>query len=247
MYLVIILFIIIFFYVNIFSEPFTNGIKYYDYGPALKNKIKKTKEIKSICFIAGVHGNEPAASIELISLIKNNYFNHFKNNGLSIRVIPCVNVWGLKNNTRYQPNMLYPDINRNFSENGLEASSIEIIRLTKNFDIVIDFHEGWGFHLINSKSIGSTISPSNNFPIELSSLITENINKNINDLSKKFIILKNYSCSISKTLACHREKNNKHYLLVETTGQNNIQKLSLRRHQIFTVINETLNYISKKK
>jgi predicted deacylase len=226
-------------HISVFSKK---NIKYYDYIP-FKNIGNRPHKI---CFIAGVHGNEPAGSVALYDLIKSGYFaTQAGKNNLYIRVIPTVNTWGIKYNNRYQPNLLYPDINRNFIGTGLEYTSKHIIKLINNFDLVVDFHEGWGFHLINSDSVGSTISPSRtNLAISIANNAVDRINKSITCFNKKFMVLYNNSCEISKTLACFRECQGKHYILVETSGQNNLQSLNIRKKQIYDVIEETLNYFN---
>ena len=217
-------------------EQFFNNeneeIDFYDFNPTAK---------KSICFIAGVHGNEPAGAVALNELIKNGYFaQKASENNIKIRVIPNVNKAGLKRNVRYQPNILYPDINRNFIENGSEPVSKKLLALTNGFDLVIDFHEGWGYYLLNNGSIGSTISPSDT---ELSKKLAEkmlaSVNKDISDPIKRFSIRKNSSCDIPSTLACNMNKKQRNYILIETSGQNNIQPMKVRKQQIFQIIQNT--------
>lgn len=219
-----------------------DGIIFYDYGDFEKSKIK-------ICFIAGAHGNEPAGVYSLMTLIKNGYFKKYNDqNNLHIRVIPVTNIWGINHNTRYQFNLLNPDINRNFNVSTMKGNDIvsqNVIDLIKDYDIIVDFHEGWGFHLINNESVGSTISPGNtSLSIELANKSISKINENINDPYKKFITLINKSCTIKGTLSCFCKMCNRHYLLVETSGQNNIQKMSVRQNQIVTVIDTVLNNIN---
>jgi hypothetical protein len=220
--------IILIFFIIIIYFYFFNKIKYYDFNT--NSKIK-------ICFIAGVHGNEPAGSITLNELIKEKYF---ENKNIFIRIIPIVNKFGYNFNIRYQNNPFYPDINRNFSENGpVEKNSKELYNLTKDMDIVIDFHEGWGFYKINPESVGSTITVTPKLKY-LGQKIINNINKNIVNLDYKFI-LRNDICEINTTLGCYLNNKNKNYILVETTGQNNIQPLYLRKNQIKNIIQTIIN------
>ena len=237
-FLLILLFIKI--YGHSFSELFSQDeFEYYDYGN-LNAQIK-------VGFIASVHGNEPSGHVGLTELMSTGYFKEFvlKNPNIFIRVIPEPNKWGLKYKIRYQPNIMYPDINRNFvGENGLEPVSQRIIQLTKDLDILVDFHEGWGYHLINKASIGSTISPGNT---KISNDIAVNavnaINNTITDPKKKFVILRKHSCVIPKTLSCSRESKRKNYILVETSGQNDIQPINIRSYQVKIVVMETLKYV----
>ncbi len=208
---------------------YNKKIRYYDFND-YNSKIK-------ICLIGGVHGNEPAGSITLLELIKNNYFN---NKNIFIRVIPIVNEFGYKFNMRYQNNLKYPDINRNFSENGpTENISKELYNLTKDMDLIIDFHEGWGFHKIQPDSVGSTITITPNLK-SLGYSIINNLNNIISNNNYKFI-LRTDICDIKTTLGCYMNNKNKNYLLVETTGQNDIQELSIRKNQIKNIIETIIN------
>jgi hypothetical protein len=225
------IYIVIFFIIIIYIITFDNDIRYYDFGN-IHSKYK-------ICFIAGTHGNEPAGSITLLELIKNNYFT---NNNVFIRVIPIVNNFGYKFGIRYQNNILHPDINRNFLNNGLCKVSKKLINLTHDFDLIIDFHEGWSFHKINNSSIGSTLTATEK-SFNLAENIINEINKTIIKNEYKFILRRNI-CDISSTFGCYRKNIGKEYILVETTGQNNIQPLNLRKQQIKIVIDNIIkNYI----
>lgn len=219
---------------NLFSS--NSNIKYYDYGfPFAKHKI---------CFIGSVHGNEPAGCVALTQLINDGFFNNQKN--IFIRVIPCVNEWGLKINTRYQPNLLHPDINRNFDKQPLDTISYKIAKLIEGMDWVIDIHEGYDFHLLNPKSVGSTLSPSPHPESQqMANIMVQNINQTIRDPEKKFTVLYNNSCKIKKTLACYRLSKNKKYILIEITGQSDIQPINLRKAQAIILIKEFMNQIKK--
>lgn len=197
-----------------------------------------------ICFIAGTHGNEPAGTNALMRLITT-FHNTLKKG--TIRIIPAVNVWGLLNSNRYTSKLGVltenSDINRNYTGEGTEILSKTILNLIKNADMVVDFHEGWGYHKCQPSSIGSTINPTSNINAEsIAKLAVKKINKNMNLKGcKEFSCLHN-SCEISSTLSCNMETNNKPYILVETTGQNNIQPMETRIKQINIIIKTVLNY-----
>lgn len=222
-------FLIIIIPIYVFFTIYNQKVLHYDFG--YKNANLK------ICFIAGVHGNEPAAALLLQELIKKKYF---KNSNVFIRVIPVVNRFGLNTNFRFQNNIFYPDINRNFrNDKGIDKTSKKLIELTKDMDIIIDFHEGWGFHKINEESIGSTVITGN--LSQLAEEIKDNLNYTISNKNLKFSFLKK-PCRIQNSFGCYNYKKNKRYILIETSGQDDIQKLSLRQEQVKIVIDTVLNF-----
>lgn len=198
---------------------------------------------RKICFIAGVHGNEPAASLLLYDLLKTDYFNRMATEKrIFIRVLPGVNEFGLALHSRYQNSFLNPDINRTFVDEGLDHIAKEIIQLTKDMDLIVDFHEGWGFHLVHPRSLGSTLTLTEGSR-PLGELIIANLNKTIDNDKRKFVIL-DRMCEIEEALSCYSNRNGKQYILVETTGQNDIQPIEVRQNQIKTIINTSINYMA---
>lgn len=211
-----------------------NDIKYWDfnYGSGLK-----------IGFMGSVHGNEPAGCVGLGYLINSGYFNKIaREKKIFIRVIPCINEWGIKRNSRYQPDFLYPDINRNFIGEGLEPVSQKVINLVKDLDWLIDIHEGYSYHLIDPKSVGSTLSPG---PMvgNIAELMVQEVNKTIPDPNKKFVVLNDNNCKIPKTMACYRKSSGKKYILIEISGQNDIQPIGIRKNQVIILVQKFLEII----
>jgi hypothetical protein len=86
----------------------------------------------------------------------------------------------------------------------------------------------------------------------------DSVNKTIENSEKKFIILadseiiknklnySNYdyskSIDIKGSLRYYQKISNKDYILIETTGQNNVQSLNLRMDQSRIFIDKTLEY-----
>jgi hypothetical protein len=83
----------------------------------------------------------------------------------------------------------------------------------------------------------------------------DNINKTIVEQNKKFVVLinpkyitdnKNYdyskSIDIKGTLRYFQNINKKNYVLIETSGQDNIQSIEVRINQDQLFINTLLNY-----
>lgn len=229
----IILFILFIFVLYVIYAFLTSNrsVAYKDFGDPSHRKI---------CFIAGVHGNEPAASLLLHDILKTDYFKRISSeNKIFIRVLPGVNEFGLAIHSRYQNSVLHPDINRNFVEEGLDHISKEIIRLTKDMDLIVDFHEGWGFHLLQPKSLGSTLTLTEGSR-PLGELIIFNLNKTISNEKHKFVIL-DRMCQIEEALSCYSHRHGKQYILVETSGQNDIQPVDVRQSQIKTIIDTCVN------
>lgn len=241
MWILILVVVVIIVLVILFLPP--NPIQYYDFGDP-KSSLK-------VCLIAGVHGNEPAGVVALSNLLESDYFDR---QDVFVRVIPCVNEFGYKYNIRWCMNIFNPDINRAFSSDNNELAT-NLLKLIDeyDFDLILDFHEGWGYHLIQEESVGSTISPNSNglnlcskplvsnrspetsgFGLNLGKKLIENLNKSITDKEKKFTLLENTECEIDSALSCKLK--NRNYILVETTGQNDIQPLETRCKQIKTIL-----------
>jgi predicted deacylase len=205
--------------------------------------------------IAGVHGNEPAASKLLTRLLESKSLHLDSNNSLlrpirgKIIVIPRANHCGLENNTRNHPKKIFNlfnmgyDLNRQFNEHGgANGKSNKIIEILKGCDLILDFHEGWGWNITTRNgwgpvSIGSTVFGTSNILAEkVANRATAELNASISDPDKKFVQLFNESCKIPTSLSCHYEKQGRAHVVIETTGQNDIQPLALRQQQVKKVI-----------
>jgi predicted deacylase len=230
--LIILIVIILIWWLYKHREHLSDNVEYYDFH---------NSDSPFICLIAGTHGNEPAGTIALGRWIK--YLQDKKIVRGHIRIIPKINKWGLDRNIRYQDYfgiLPYSDINRNYNESGgTDNISRHVIELTRNADLVIDFHEGWGYHICQPTSIGSTLTPTD-YAADISAKIVDAINSTGLVGCKKFLSIPNESCKIESTLACYMQNNRRPYILVETTGQNNIQPLDVRINQIDIVINTVL-------
>ena len=248
------IFIIIFIIFNKLYEKL-NKLKYYIYDTKIDGP--------TILMLGGTHGNEPSG-YHALNKFKNELDNNIKNiKRGKIIIVPAVNYYALKLGIRYLP--LFGDINRkypqNINNNKKSDSNIinQIINLSNEADFILDFHEGWGYNRINKKSMGSTITPTNTDKShELAKIMLDSVNKTIETTEKKFIILadpeiiknkSNYSnydysknINIKGSLRYYQQILNKDYILIETTGQYNIQPLSLRVEQNIIFIEKTLEY-----
>lgn len=200
--------------------------------------IKKSLSPK-IVIIGGVHGNEYGPTHGIEKFLKT---NKFKSGNLYF--IPRVNVSGLKKKSRYLvcKDKIY-DINRNFYDENTNHIEKDIMNLIKDADFVLDFHEAYFFHQINKNSLGSTILPGKTkISNTISEFLVEKINNTITEEKKKFIVLIDSKFNIKKTLRdyCNNKKIN--YILVEITGQNNAQPLSLRIFQTINILTNFFEY-----
>jgi hypothetical protein len=206
----------------------------------------------TILIVAGTHGNEPAASYYFSNIIKSKY----RPDSGKMIIIPRVNDCALKINRRSVP--LLGDINRKYyidnkvnleknrevnekvngevngNINRINKQIIEIIN-SNQIDFVLDFHEGYDFHNYNSNSFGSTISYTNDNTgkaKDYGGKIVEKLNETINNEKKRFTLLDPSYKPIKGTLLDFLSELKISGILIETSGQNNIQPLKTRLDQI---------------
>lgn len=191
----------------------------------------------TVLFVAGTHGNEPAGTVALYELKKK-----LDNKELVIKqgkliLVPEVNTCGLLWGIRSIP--FVGDINRQYSDETTSNINVNIANIAKTSNFVADFHEGWGYHGQNSQSVGSTISYANTLlSKQIAMQAVNNINNTIQEPTKKFILLGSDREQINGTLSMFLK--NKNYILIETTGQHNVQPLSVRVDQNNIVIKTVL-------
>jgi hypothetical protein len=188
-----------------------------------------------ILLLGGTHGNEEASSIALNRIIYLHKLNRFAITKGSLTIIPSFNKCGLLLNSRY-----YSKLGKNYDLNRLYGKNFMVNKVVENMlgniDIIVDLHEGWGFHKINNKSIGNTIITKNIKKKNINFIINR-VNKNIVDDYKKIAhlsTLKNKKHSLRDFFLKKFPK--KKYILIETSGQNNIQKLDIRVNQSINII-----------
>jgi predicted deacylase len=186
------------------------------YGSGLGNK--------RIVFIGGTHGDEPAGAYA----IQNYNFYNSKYEITTIIVNPC----GVEKNTRINP-YTNKDMNRFYGKNDDINKKIEGI--IKDSDLIIDFHEGYDFHLINKNSIGSTLSTETAIP--LATDLINHLNSSIDDKQKYFSVITDKE-EIKGSLRDYSEDRNYTYILVETTRKYNID---VRVAQCSQIINYVLS------
>ena len=206
------------------------NMTYYIYG----------KGSPTVLLLGGVHGNEPSGCVGLKEIINDFMKNEIKLKKGTIIFIPCVNKCGLWWDTRTVPFRINnKDINRNFPEHKFGNSkcllSERIQNYINNSEFILDIHEGWGWNKINKNSMGSTITPSVK-TVKIANEIVDELNKNITNEKHKFLIWDNWKNDRKGTLRYYCKILNKKYLLLETSGQNNIQPIDIRKEQVLTTV-----------
>lgn len=197
-----------------------NGVKYYVFD--------SRRPGPHTLFLGSIHGDEEAGFHALQMLVNS---GSIKPKSGKITVIPVANTCGLYTRTRNNPMGDY-DINREFLD--MRVLNSTILKFVHKADLVIDVHEGWGFHNIHPSSIGSGIYTRSNSSTErLVKQLIDIINKDIKDEKKKFTTHRLEPVVGSLQEYCNDAHIN--YILVETSGQRNIQPLAIRVNQIITI------------
>ena len=199
----------------------------------------------TVLITGGLHGNEPAGARAAEQI------RHWSILRGRLVVLPRANQPGLKAGTRHLPELPREkaDLNRNFPRTGEknEASSLiggEIWRLAQEFkpDWVIDLHEGYHFHQIHSKSVGSTIlasRPGDQRTRPVVARMLAAINATVEDPRKHFVPLRGTANGSLTRAAAERLGSNS--LILETTTRE--QPLSLRTRQHRLMVRTLFQYI----
>ena len=121
-----------------------------------------------------------------------------------------------------------------------KSTIVKYIKET-NPDFILDFHEAYYFHRRNPNSYGSYLITANNCSKTVDGIAKKcksNINKFIKENYKKWDIttLENHEGSLRN----YARLNNIDYLLIETVGQRNMDKLENRVKINLTIIKTTL-------
>jgi hypothetical protein len=210
-----------------------------------------------IIMLGSTHGNEPAGYYSIKNLMEKLNTGKIKINNGKLILIPAVNYCAFQLGLRFIP--FIGDMNRKYPYNLNTNPSNKIISqitdLVQKADFILDFHEGWGFNRQNKNSMGSTLTPTNNeICNKLAIQITDSLDKTVDKDYMKFRIytedenlIKNSDLyqkqnKIEGTLSYYCQMLGKNYILVETSGQNNISPLELRIKQNEIIINDILKY-----
>ena len=204
-----------------------NGLKTYT--------IKGSSQGPRVLIIASTHGNEPAGFFALQQLVASNP----QISKGSVVLLPSLNTCGRCTNSRHSFGDF--DINRNYPDKTYINS--QVTRLVDKADWVIDLHEGWGFRKLDPRSVGSGIYPGASMEaVALSKEIMDGINESITEPFKKFSTGPIPKVKGSLRDMCNDKK--KHYILVETSGINDIQPMKLRVEQHLYVVKKVLSRLN---
>lgn len=213
---------------------------------------------KTLLLIGGIHGNEQSGSAYLLKLNQQFYNNEISIPNTRVIILPHVNKCGIMMNLR---NILFfTDINRNFTDDttsNINIKILEYVKIIKETDLIVDIHEGYDFHRMDYNSIGSTLYASTEYANNIINIIYDPLNNTITDPLKKFKLLTHDSNLVKKdtikyslmvnntegTLDYYTYINNINYILIEITGQKNIQPMELRLYQLTIIFAEIFKYI----
>jgi len=197
-----------------------------------------------VVIIGGIHGNEPAGAAAAEQI------RHWAITRGKLIVIPRANIPGLGEGTRFLPGEppQLRDLNRQFPKTkapleakGALAKALWKFIAAQKPEWVIDLHEGFDFHQINSKSVGSSIIDAKGKAANAAvpKMLTA-VNATIADPKKKLVRLR-YPVDGSLARAAH-ERLNAAAMILETTSKS--QPLSLRARQHRIMVHTLLRHLN---
>ncbi|MEM7233351.1 MAG: succinylglutamate desuccinylase/aspartoacylase family protein [Planctomycetota bacterium] len=196
----------------------------------------------TLLVLGGVHGNEPAGSRFAEELC-----DWHPSKGRWI-IIPRVNVPALDAHERRDPGVKTSlgDLNRNFPRRSGDAPrgalAQAIWRLAENVDPdwVVDLHEGYDFHQVEPKSVGSTvISTKHRTALRYADDIIAAVNRTIDREDRKFV--KKRSPVVGSFVRAAGEILGAKGYIFETTFKSQPPSLRIRQHR--TLMREFLTRI----
>jgi murein peptide amidase A len=115
-------------------------------GPLRAYRRRVRKGSGNVYLSAGIHGDEPAGTVALLTLFREKLWP----DDMNLWVCPCLNDWGLENNQR--ENERGVDLNRNYRQptEPVVKAHIDWLKKQPRFDVTILLHEDWeasGFYL----------------------------------------------------------------------------------------------------
>lgn len=147
----------------------------------------------TVIIVGGVHGNEPAGAAAAEAI------RHWPLRSGKLVIIPRANVPGLAANARRMPGVdtNHADLNRNYPRAGQReetrgevATAIWQVVRQHHPDWLLDLHEGFDFHKVNSRSVGSTvISARDERSRAAGQLMVDAVNADIADAEREFTLV----------------------------------------------------------
>jgi predicted deacylase len=204
-------------------------------------KYKGKEKGPTILIIGATHGDEPAGYYGIKKYMKKLNKQEITLKRGKIIFIPVVNYCGLLLNSRNHNTV--GDINRLYRDReNINIINKLIINFSKISDFIIDFHETSNYAYKSDVILGSTITPvKTETSLKVANIVVNNLNKIITTDYKKFKI--NHNKKIKGSLREYADINKFNYILVETTGQNNVQPINIRVQQCINIITSVLqNY-----
>ena len=208
---------------------------WYQYDSLAKGPI--------VMIFGGVHGNEPAGH-RAAQQIKNWTVDKGK-----LIVLPAANPIGLRANTRWIPEFRNDNgrknLNRNFPRQSDPTTKTEMAAALWEFiqerkpDWFFDLHEGYDFHRLNPKSVGSSVIA---FPdqAELATKLASVADQHIADDRRFSVLAKSGPINGSVARACGEQLGAKSFIL-ETTFKD--QPISQRTRQHRAMVATALQVI----
>ncbi len=188
----------------------------------------------SIVLTGGIHGNEPAGAGAAEQI------RHWPIKRGRLIVVPRVNRPGLEKGTRYLPDEppARRDLNRNFSKTGSDeptrgtlARALWLLVKKEKPTWLIDLHEGYDFHQLNSKSVGSSIIDTHDKAAsKVVPMMLRVVNAGITEPKKKLVRLR-YPVDGSLARAAH-ERLQASAMILETTSKEQPLSKRIRQHRL---------------
>lgn len=189
---------------------------------------------ETVLVTGGVHGNEPAGALAAEQI------SHWEITQGRLVVIPRVNRLGLKADTRWIPafrnDKALRDLNRNFPESDEPVPQTDLavgvweFVTTLDPDWVFDLHEGFDFHALNDKSVGSSVIT---FPAD--EALARGLVDEVNALApedKPFVALAGSGPVAGSLARACGEVLGAHAFIFETTSKDQPISLRARQHRV---------------
>jgi len=153
--------------------------------------VESGKAGPCVVIVAGCHGNEQAGAYAA-DQIRNWPLSRGK-----LIVVPRANPPALQVRKRYTPGVekALRNLNRNYAPGpdglprGEQAPRIWALLQKHKPAWVLDLHEGFGFHRVNKKTVGSTVIASAG-AVEAARLLVDAVNESVTVEKRKFLLLR---------------------------------------------------------